>query len=407
MKRAADPGCLRCPRNRWRGDRGGAAVGARRELERLAAVRHPCIQLVEQTADVDLAEQWLRLLPSIEGVVAKRADRHYAPAGAGLDQGQAVPNGRLRRHRHRRGLGRAKARARTPTRRQPQPPPGCDSPDRGITDWTSRVNPRSGRPRGARDPFALATRCGAALATRSHRCSSVKYVRPHWTPADGSVSRQPSCAGDPTGRLRTATWISFARSKLGRSARRFRSIRWSGSRSSPFFRQVRVIRLIVIATSPAARASDTVAAPLSFRALVGQPRGHLRARPEAELAQDVLDVHFDGPCGNDECVGDLAIARPAATNRAISRSRAGQTRETPPLELLHERAESEVREDGSPRSSPVASAYPSTRESRDVEMLELPRNRSPPSTSSSARRRCVRASSGRKRILPAVSSACA
>jgi ATP-dependent DNA ligase len=60
-------------------------LSVRRErLERLLAARHPCIQLVEQTADVDLAQEWLRFLSSIEGVVAKRADRRYAP-GRGRD----------------------------------------------------------------------------------------------------------------------------------------------------------------------------------------------------------------------------------------------------------------------------------------------------------------------------------
>lgn len=56
----------------------------RKQLERLLEARHPCLQIVEQTADVDLAEDWLELLPSIEGVVAKRADRRYAP-GRGRD----------------------------------------------------------------------------------------------------------------------------------------------------------------------------------------------------------------------------------------------------------------------------------------------------------------------------------
>ncbi|MBV9157699.1 MAG: hypothetical protein JO097_15655, partial [Acidobacteriaceae bacterium] len=45
---------------------------------------HPCLQLVEHTADVNLAEDWLRYLPTIEGVLAKRADRRYAP-GRGKD----------------------------------------------------------------------------------------------------------------------------------------------------------------------------------------------------------------------------------------------------------------------------------------------------------------------------------
>jgi ATP-dependent DNA ligase len=42
----------------------------REHLERLLVARHPCLQLVEQTADVAVAEDWLKLLPSIEGVVA-------------------------------------------------------------------------------------------------------------------------------------------------------------------------------------------------------------------------------------------------------------------------------------------------------------------------------------------------
>ena len=54
-------------------------LAVRREhLERLLEALHPCLQLIDQTADVDLAEDWLKLLPSIEGVVAKRADRRYA-----------------------------------------------------------------------------------------------------------------------------------------------------------------------------------------------------------------------------------------------------------------------------------------------------------------------------------------
>jgi ATP-dependent DNA ligase len=60
-------------------------LSARRErLGRLLEALHPCLQLIEQTANLDLAEDWLKLLPSIEGVVAKRADRRYAP-GRGRD----------------------------------------------------------------------------------------------------------------------------------------------------------------------------------------------------------------------------------------------------------------------------------------------------------------------------------
>ena len=47
------------------------------QLETRLPVGQAC-QLVEHTADVNLAEDWLRYLPTIEGVVAKRADRKYA-----------------------------------------------------------------------------------------------------------------------------------------------------------------------------------------------------------------------------------------------------------------------------------------------------------------------------------------
>ena len=150
----------------------GAAIVAeplsvrRRELERLAAVRHPCIQLVEQTADVDLAEQWLRLLPSIEGVVAKRADRHYAP-------GRARDWIKVKRYRTvdcvvigiAGDLGAPKLVLGLRHGDNRNHHLGVTRPIEASLHWTSRVNPRSGRPRGARDPFALATRCGAALAT--------------------------------------------------------------------------------------------------------------------------------------------------------------------------------------------------------------------------------------------------
>ena len=59
-------------------------LGARRAaLERLLDGLHPALQLVEQTADLDLAQDWLSL-PNLEGVVAKRVDRPYAP-GRGRD----------------------------------------------------------------------------------------------------------------------------------------------------------------------------------------------------------------------------------------------------------------------------------------------------------------------------------
>jgi ATP-dependent DNA ligase len=37
------------------------------------------LQLVAQTRDLALAQQWLALLPALEAVVAKKSDGHYAP----------------------------------------------------------------------------------------------------------------------------------------------------------------------------------------------------------------------------------------------------------------------------------------------------------------------------------------
>jgi len=53
-------------------------VERRRRLEDLVVGLHPCLQLVTQTPDRQLAEQWLAMLPSVEGVVAKRADSCYS-----------------------------------------------------------------------------------------------------------------------------------------------------------------------------------------------------------------------------------------------------------------------------------------------------------------------------------------
>jgi ATP-dependent DNA ligase len=59
-------------------------MAARRAaLERLLDGLHPCLQLVDQTADIQVARDWLTL-PNLEGVVAKRTDRPYAP-GRGRD----------------------------------------------------------------------------------------------------------------------------------------------------------------------------------------------------------------------------------------------------------------------------------------------------------------------------------
>jgi ATP-dependent DNA ligase len=56
------------------------ALGHRRGcLEALLAGLHPCLQLISQTDDHKLAHEWLTLVPSIEGVVAKRTDSQYTP----------------------------------------------------------------------------------------------------------------------------------------------------------------------------------------------------------------------------------------------------------------------------------------------------------------------------------------
>jgi ATP-dependent DNA ligase len=49
----------------------------RRRLEHLVGDLHPCLQLAIQTDDRQIAQEWLTILTSVEGVVAKRADGHY------------------------------------------------------------------------------------------------------------------------------------------------------------------------------------------------------------------------------------------------------------------------------------------------------------------------------------------
>jgi bifunctional non-homologous end joining protein LigD len=46
----------------------------RAHLESLLALYVPCLQLVAQTSSVAEAEEWLTLLPRLQGVVAKRCD---------------------------------------------------------------------------------------------------------------------------------------------------------------------------------------------------------------------------------------------------------------------------------------------------------------------------------------------
>jgi ATP-dependent DNA ligase len=51
----------------------------RANLESLLAANPACLQLIAQTDAFEEAEDWLRLVPNIEGVVAKRWDGRYLP----------------------------------------------------------------------------------------------------------------------------------------------------------------------------------------------------------------------------------------------------------------------------------------------------------------------------------------
>ena len=51
----------------------------RRLLEAVVPDRHPCLQLITQTSDAQLALDWLAHVSAVEGVVAKRADGRYRP----------------------------------------------------------------------------------------------------------------------------------------------------------------------------------------------------------------------------------------------------------------------------------------------------------------------------------------
>ena len=57
-------------------------MGQRRvEVVRLLDDLHPCLQVVDQSDDIQLARDWLTL-PNLEGVVAKRVDRPYTSGRA-------------------------------------------------------------------------------------------------------------------------------------------------------------------------------------------------------------------------------------------------------------------------------------------------------------------------------------
>jgi ATP-dependent DNA ligase len=54
----------------------------RAHLERLISGERSCLQLVLQTSDIEVAREWLKLLTTIEGIVAKRGDGRYAARSA-------------------------------------------------------------------------------------------------------------------------------------------------------------------------------------------------------------------------------------------------------------------------------------------------------------------------------------
>jgi ATP-dependent DNA ligase len=54
-------------------------IARRHRLEDVLHDLHPCLQLIVQTSDPDLASEWLGEVPGLEGVVAKRADGRYRP----------------------------------------------------------------------------------------------------------------------------------------------------------------------------------------------------------------------------------------------------------------------------------------------------------------------------------------
>lgn len=55
----------------------------RTELGSLLPGLHPCLQLIEQTANIEMAREWVAHVPMLEGVVAKRVDGRYRPGTGG------------------------------------------------------------------------------------------------------------------------------------------------------------------------------------------------------------------------------------------------------------------------------------------------------------------------------------
>src|SRR5579859_7399568 len=83
------------------------------------------------------------------------------------------------------------------------------------------------------------------------------------------------------------------------------------------------MRLLEIEHCWDARAGATLGRAIQI--LFRYPRRDLRSGTESELAEDVLDVNFHGPFGDDESFRDLTIAPPGRKHHrhlALTRSQA-------------------------------------------------------------------------------------
>jgi hypothetical protein len=130
---------------------------------------HPCLQLMEQTSSIETAREWLRLLPTIEGVVAKRAESRY-------DTGRRRDWIKVKRHRTADcGVICVAGDLRTPKlvlglRWRWKPPPPGRHPRASLRPDCADTSPvRSTRPAGRRHSITLATRRHSTMAVSAHR----------------------------------------------------------------------------------------------------------------------------------------------------------------------------------------------------------------------------------------------
>src|SRR5260370_10313769 len=70
----------------------------RKRLEDFLPGLHPCLQLVAQTRDLALAQQWLALLPALGGRSGKEIGRSLRAGAARLGEGKAPAHRGLRSH---------------------------------------------------------------------------------------------------------------------------------------------------------------------------------------------------------------------------------------------------------------------------------------------------------------------